>query len=116
MFRKRALEKSKDQGFPYLIRGVADTDIEIWKLRLHHVSEYHIQAFLRRCPLEALGDFGRHSWIQFHRDDLLGLLQNLRCQVSCTGTDFEDHVTLLEVGFVDDSCPRSAQFSCHTHE
>lgn len=88
--------------YPYLIRGIADANIEIWKLCLHHVSEYHLQAFLRWCPLEALGHFGRHSRIQLHRNDLLGLLQDLRGQVSRSGTDFEDHITLLEIGLIDD--------------
>lgn len=103
MFRTTKLCQLVKQEASYLVRCVADTDIEVWKLRLHHVPEYHIQAFLGWCSLESFGDFGRHSRVQFHRNDLFGLLQYLRSQVSSTGTNFKDHITLLEVGFVDDS-------------
>lgn len=74
----------------HLIRGVADADIKVWKLRLHHIAENNLQALLCRSTLETLGDFGSHSRIQLHRDDLLGLFQNLGSQVTSTGTDFED--------------------------
>lgn len=100
----------------YLVRSVANADVEVRELSFHDISKNHFQAFLGRSALETLGDFGRHSRIQFHRDSLLGLLQNLRCQVSSTGTDFEDHVTLLEVGFVDDSMWWSAHFQSFDQE
>lgn len=103
----------KIKDISYLIRGVADADIEIGKLRLHHVSKYHIQTFLRRCSLKTLGDLGRHSRIQFDRDYPLGLLQNFRRQVASTGTDFEDDITLLEVGFVDNPLLMSARCRCY---
>lgn len=75
-----------------------------------------------RSTLETLGDFGSHSRIQLHSNDLLSLFQNLGCQVTSTGTDFEDdlgmengqrssslaftgatHVALLEIGLVNNS-------------
>lgn len=106
----------------HLIRRVTDADIKVWKLRLHHVSKNDLQTLLSRSALETFGDFGSHSRIQLHRDDLLGLFENLCSQVTSTGTDFENdlttenvrrspsvvlsigtHIALLEVGLVDNS-------------
>lgn len=81
----------------YLIGGITDADIEVWELGFHHISKNDIQAFLVWGRLETLGDFSSHTRVKFHRNTLLCLFQNLGCQVTSTGTDFEDDLLTLLV-------------------
>jgi hypothetical protein len=76
--------------YTYLVGGIADTDIEVWKLGLHHISKNDIQPLLVWGGLETLGDFCSHTGIQFHSNALLCFFQNLGCQVTSTGTNFKD--------------------------
>ena len=74
----------------YLIWGIANANIEIRKICFDHISQNDIQAWLRWCTLNTLGNFRCHSRIQFHSDDLLGFLEDLDREVTCTGTDFKN--------------------------
>lgn len=58
----------------YLVGCVADADIKVWKLGLHDISKNHIQTLLRRSALKTLGNFSRHARIQFHCNNLLGVV------------------------------------------
>lgn len=76
----------------YLVRSIANADIKVWQLSLHHITENNLETFLGRSALETLGDFGRHTRIQFHRNNLLRFIQNLGRQVTGTGTDFKNNL------------------------
>jgi hypothetical protein len=76
-------------GYTYLVGGITDADVEIWELRLHHVSKNDIQTLLVWGRLESLGDFSSHTRIQFNGNTLLRLFENLGCQVTSSGTDFK---------------------------
>lgn len=78
----------------YLVGSITDADIEVWELRLHHISKNDLQALLVWSGLEAFGDFCSHTRIQFHSNALLCLFQNLGCQVTSTGTNFEDDLLI----------------------
>lgn len=77
-------------AYTYLIWGIADADVEVWKLGFHHISQNDIQPLLVWGRLETLGDFCSHTRIQFHSDAFLCLFQNLGCQITSTGTDFKN--------------------------
>lgn len=81
-------------GYSYLVGGITDADVEIWELRLHHVSKNDIQALLVWGGLESLGDFSSHTRIQFHGNTLLRLFEDFGCQVTSTGTDFKDDLEI----------------------
>lgn len=74
----------------YLVRGIANANIKIGQFGLHHIAQDNLEALLGRGSLKTLGDFSRHTRIQFHGHNLLRLLQDLCRQVSSSGTDFED--------------------------
>lgn len=59
---------------------------------LEHISEDDFESLLGWSALETLCDFGSHSGIGFACDDFFGLFQDFRCQVTGTGTDFEDNL------------------------
>lgn len=86
------------QSIPYLIRRIADADIEIWKLSLHNITEKDIQALCLWLPLHTLSDLCSHSRIQLDSNDLLRLLQNFDRQISRTRTNFEYSLRRGKIG------------------
>lgn len=78
-----------------LIGSVADTDIEIRKVSLHHIAKNNIQTLFGWSRLKPLGDFSSHARIQFDGDALFRSVQDLCCQIACTRADFEDDLLLL---------------------
>lgn len=79
-------------GETYLVRSIANANIKVGQLSLHHITKNNLETFLSRSALETLGDFSRHTRIQFHRNNFLRFIQNLGRQVTSTGTDFEDNL------------------------
>lgn len=94
-----------------LIRSVTDDDLELRQLgqiRLDEVTQHNLQLLLLRRPLHLLGQFGRHAGIQFHRNDVLRLLQNSARQDTRTRTNFKNGLGRLDIRLVDDVvCDRS---------
>jgi len=58
----------------YLIRGVADANIEVGKIRLDNITEHDFQPFLLWLPLNSLCYFRRHPWIQLYSNNLFCFL------------------------------------------
>lgn len=50
--------------------------------------------------MDTLGQLGSETGIHLDGDNLLALLQDLDCQVSCTGTNFQDGVGGAQVGLM----------------
>ena len=86
----------------YLIRRVADTDIEVRPLHFAHIPQQHLQPLRLGLALHSLRHLGRHARVQLHGDHFLCLLEDLDRQVARPGADFQHDVALLDVGFVDD--------------
>ena len=59
---------------------------------LEDISKDNLESLLGRGALETLCDFGSHSGIGFAGDDFFGLFQDLCCQVTSSGADFEDNL------------------------
>ena len=76
----------------YLVGCVADTDVKIWKISLHHVPKHDLQSFLLGLSLHSLRDFSSHAWIQLHCYDSFGFLKYPDSQIACSGADFEDNL------------------------
>ena len=53
--------------------------------------------------MNTLAQFGSHAWIHFHYGGLFGLFEDANGQITCTWTDFENHVRWFEVGLVDNT-------------
>lgn len=72
------------------------------EVELDRITQQHLKLLLGRGTHHTLGDLAGHTGVQFHGDQLLGLLENAHADVTGSGTDLEDGVGRLEVGLFDD--------------
>lgn len=77
----------------YLIRCVADANVEVGEIGFDHITQQNFQPLRFGLALHALGDFGGHARVEFDGDDLLGFFEDLDRQVSGAGAYFEDYLS-----------------------
>lgn len=79
-----------------LVRRVGDADIEEWERDLDCIAGNQLELVRVSEVLDAFGDFGDHSRVDFDCNDLLASLKQCGGQVACPGSDFQDYVSRLD--------------------
>lgn len=106
----------------YLIRSVTDTHVKVGQVGFDEIANDQLELFLlgpetvscdlyelsNLCSLseDTLLDFCGHPGVHLHGDDLPTGGEDSHCQVTCSGTDFEDDIRGLQIGFVDNTDTR----------
>ena len=96
MLQQLEAERRRD-----LIWSVRYAQVKKWHLRLDCITLYDAELVRVAKLLDALRDFGNHTRIDLHRNDLLAALQQLHSRVTRSWTDLKNYVCRLDAAFFD---------------
>lgn len=101
--RPRQVQQLENQRRRDLVRCVGNANVKVGELGLDTVSEHDFQLLLLGLALDSFGQLSGHSRIHLDGNHLSSLLENSNSQVTGTGADFQNSVTGLDVGLVDNT-------------